>query len=100
MFPLIKLAKKLKAKKRQNWLETANEFPLIKLAKKLKEGVRIQYGKLKLFPLIKLAKKLKERRQKTAELAEHRFPLIKLAKKLKVAWVKGRRFISARVSIN
>ncbi len=59
MFPLIKLAKKLKV------FETAGDdlgrFPLIKLAKKLKEDLAKLEGIFPelSFPLIKLAKKLK-----------------------------------------
>ena len=37
-FPLIKLAKKLKAEKTQLALRQEEAFPLIKLAKKLKDG--------------------------------------------------------------
>ncbi len=62
MFPLIKLAKKLKDdKKNKHGHNKHRRFPLIKLAKKLKEYYALlpadYYGK---FPLIKLAKKLKD----------------------------------------
>ena len=64
LFPLIKLAKKLKEVKsrRDRRYSQRTEFPLIKLAKKLKggipriRGVCVAQG----FPLIKLAKKLKD----------------------------------------
>ena len=58
-------------------------FPLIKLAKKLKEVIRVDiFDMKKLFPLIKLAKKLKDSNQ-AGTLVFLQFPLIKLAKKLK-----------------
>ncbi len=63
LFPLIKLAKKLKDAKGQSLLERIPgtfEFPLIKLAKKLKEQLFCPSApSMGLFPLIKLAKKLK-----------------------------------------
>ncbi len=85
LFPLIKLAKKLKAylrKALQNWEET-EAFPLIKLAKKLKVLTLPvdSNGDLE-FPLIKLAKKLKGEDYRAAPRGAW-FPLIKLAKKLK-----------------
>ncbi len=60
LFPLIKLAKKLKGEKK--WLPTTQpcKFPLIKLAKKLKEGKPKPFLQPSRFPLIKLAKKLKD----------------------------------------
>ena len=57
-------------------------FPLIKLAKKLKV-MTLQEGKVKPFPLIKLAKKLKGWFSVLLLAQTRRFPLIKLAKKLK-----------------
>jgi hypothetical protein len=60
VFPLIKLAKKLKGSNLLSFYPPA--FPLIKLAKKLKAAtsstalIRVTPS----FPLIKLAKKLKE----------------------------------------
>jgi len=62
VFPLIKLAKKLKGEKYDKG-EWTQEFPLIKLAKKLKGVIDSNYTNLTpglWFPLIKLAKKLKE----------------------------------------
>ncbi len=63
MFPLIKLAKKLKEVPPTLDFpgKGAETFPLIKLAKKLKAGLikRGTRGK-QMFPLIKLAKKLKD----------------------------------------
>ena len=58
-------------------------FPLIKLAKKLKESAALAAGYVVMFPLIKLAKKLKGVRF-SAWCLPLMFPLIKLAKKLKV----------------
>ena len=63
-------------------------FPLIKLAKKLKDQYLQEKtnGALKWFPLIKLAKKLKEGPNGNEKRSRaHWFPLIKLAKKLKGA---------------
>ena len=63
MFPLIKLAKKLKEKKGAAKVKSAIMFPLIKLAKKLKGNPVATMNNIitqELFPLIKLAKKLKE----------------------------------------
>ncbi len=74
-------------------------FPLIKLAKKLKVEEQMTDNRTHLFPLIKLAKKLK------AVGAIHElpllgwFPLIKLAKKLKVG-VRVIYFAKFNVSIN
>jgi len=89
LFPLIKLAKKLKAATAQNQAtKLFRMFPLIKLAKKLK-AVPTPYrnallSKRKItFPLIKLAKKLKATLWLPYTFKE-KFPLIKLAKKLKV----------------
>jgi hypothetical protein len=82
-FPLIKLAKKLKVL--FLFLFLRKKFPLIKLAKKLKEALPIPndgYIKIDWFPLIKLAKKLKDKKVKKMSHATW-FPLIKLAKKLK-----------------
>ena len=61
VFPLIKLAKKLKVGSVLDDLEKNGEkgFPLIKLAKKLKVSVKNSMNENSLFPLIKLAKKLK-----------------------------------------
>ena len=61
-------------------------FPLIKLAKKLKEkcATSVSAANAQTFPLIKLAKKLKVENLKKLQLIEvEPFPLIKLAKKLK-----------------
>ncbi len=92
MFPLIKLAKKLKGSVDRHRLVKSNLlFPLIKLAKKLKVFIAIALviaiATTPRFPLIKLAKKLKDILD---TLTSHqslaaRFPLIKLAKKLKVS---------------
>ncbi len=63
MFPLIKLAKKLKVAPQQASWPGSRSFPLIKLAKKLKAGdavLRGPYISRVVFPLIKLAKKLKD----------------------------------------
>ncbi len=85
-FPLIKLAKKLKAIKGSINLEQLT-FPLIKLAKKLKASPQratvVQLGWHYQFPLIKLAKKLKDLIGFLQKEETRRFPLIKLAKKLK-----------------
>ncbi len=99
MFPLIKLAKKLK----EEYVITTDEFlasfPLIKLAKKLKgEEVWFNYGR-ESFPLIKLAKKLKVLGYFLRLAQINTFPLIKLAKKLKV-WVFVFLGLLAIVSIN
>ena len=61
MFPLIKLAKKLKDIARRCRYGVYAEFPLIKLAKKLKvcRTLWLRPDPNFLFPLIKLAKKLK-----------------------------------------
>ena len=83
MFPLIKLAKKLKAPRPRRSPSQAPSwpFPLIKLAKKLKAVSVYPSLPEKTFPLIKLAKKLKAEVQYYDNPLE--FPLIKLAKKLK-----------------
>ncbi len=61
MFPLIKLAKKLKGGMISQFKNPTSTFPLIKLAKKLKvEELFKLCKKLERFPLIKLAKKLKD----------------------------------------
>ena len=88
LFPLIKLAKKLKAcRKNRNRKSTSSfTFPLIKLAKKLKDiaGYTIVITH-QVFPLIKLAKKLKaDTLEDFVRWYNEKFPLIKLAKKLKV----------------
>ena len=66
----------------------SRQFPLIKLAKKLKaDTTRTRTREVILslaFPLIKLAKKLKGFLDKGESLSDSEpFPLIKLAKKLK-----------------
>ncbi len=59
-------------------------FPLIKLAKKLKVfWVPVKRGHFRKFPLIKLAKKLKVIIAGIICFVATGFPLIKLAKKLK-----------------
>ena len=90
MFPLIKLAKKLKDGQRFKSGEKnlPARFPLIKLAKKLKERYRYlayTFSHFK-FPLIKLAKKLKDIMMANLPPNTMGFPLIKLAKKLKDGW--------------
>ena len=72
LFPLIKLAKKLKGNNSNLDTPAPSLFPLIKLAKKLKDycaGIKIQYPN-KPFPLIKLAKKLKATCTGKASLSE------------------------------
>ncbi len=66
-------------------------FPLIKLAKKLKVLIVIAAGMAfcLLFPLIKLAKKLKVLKLSLPFYC-FLFPLIKLAKKLKVLIAKAK----------
>ena len=84
LFPLIKLAKKLKDGKLVGTGSTGiSRFPLIKLAKKLKDNDREWLCSQVQFPLIKLAKKLKEAGQSPFKAGHSGFPLIKLAKKLK-----------------
>jgi hypothetical protein len=86
-FPLIKLAKKLKASSRSARATVQRSFPLIKLAKKLKETHhRLMHSWPYVFPLIKLAKKLKVGSvlDDLEKNGNSLFPLIKLAKKLKV----------------
>ncbi len=89
LFPLIKLAKKLKAWGYKRAVCFPYEFPLIKLAKKLKVCTitiqwTIQWTIQSSFPLIKLAKKLKGDIQLRCISGQTvSFPLIKLAKKLK-----------------
>jgi hypothetical protein len=66
LFPLIKLAKKLKVEHARKLQNQASTFPLIKLAKKLKAGVEPTFTPQEAwFPLIKLAKKLKETQPRT-----------------------------------
>ena len=67
LFPLIKLAKKLKDDSNGILGSATTAFPLIKLAKKLKVDYwgRTMGLMLMAFPLIKLAKKLKDQLGKT-----------------------------------